>query len=203
MSRKAENQSSDKPKKRLQAVSRQPVQYFILRAVSIGKKISIEDLVPEVEKMLTVNGETSDRKTKPSYVINRTIKKMADTGILMIEGQEETNYAQLTPNGFKKLEDALLLEQKAVVPMSSNGTFHVVILNFNEDEKAEREKVRYMLKKARFVPLASSAYVTVYPLPHIILRLQEEFPKGRIISLQTAHLDIETSQTVLEQFGMF
>ncbi|MFA5933692.1 MAG: hypothetical protein WC795_00500 [Candidatus Paceibacterota bacterium] len=181
---------------------RQPVQYFILRAVSIGKRMSIEDLVPEVEKMLGNENSFADRKTKPSYVINRTIKKMTEGGMLMIEGQEKTNYAKLTPEGFKKLEEALFTEEKAMIPLSWNGVFQIVILNFSEDEKSDRERVRYILKKARFIPFATGAYVTIYPFPHITNRLQEEFPEGRIITFNTNDLDHETSESILKQFGV-
>lgn len=181
--------------------SRQPVQYLILRAIAIGKRLSVDDLVPEIERTLTREEAGSvDRKVKPSYVINRTIKKLADDGMLMIEAIDDRQYAHLTREGLQKFHDNALLTHQGIVSLSWDGMYRFVITNFSAKEKNERERVRYILKKARFIPLSTGVYVSVFPLEHIVTRLQSEYKPGEIIFLKTTEVDPDTAAYIATLF---
>lgn len=197
--------SSKLPKKPIKStkknVSRQPVQYLILRAVAIGKRLSVDDLVPEIERTLAREETgTTDRKVKPTYIINRTIKKLADDGMLMIEAIDDRQYAHLTQEGLQKFHDNALLTHQGIVSLSWDGLYRFVITNFSPQDKNERERVRYILKKARFIPLATGVYVSVFPLEHVITRLQSEYKPGEIIFLKTTEVDPDTAQYIATLF---
>jgi hypothetical protein len=179
--------------------SRQPVQYLILRAIAIGKRLSVDDLVPEIERTLArEDSGATDRKVKPTYVINRTIKKLADDGMLMIEAIDDRQYAHLTGEGLQKFHDNALLTHQGIVSLSWDGVYRFVITNFSIKE--ERERVRYILKKARFLPLATGVYVSVFPLEHIVTRLQSEYKPGEIIFIKTAEVDPGTALHIAKLF---
>jgi hypothetical protein len=76
--------------------------------------------------------------------------------------------------------------------------YRFVITNFSIKE--ERERVRYILKKARFLPLATGVYVSVFPLEHIVTRLQSEYKPGEIIFIKTAEVDPGTALHIAKLF---
>jgi hypothetical protein len=198
MSRNAQKKALKSSKKQ---TPRQPVQYLILRAIAIGKRLSVNDLVPEIERTLArEDASSSDRKVKPTYVINRTIKKLADDGMLMIEAIDDRQYAHLTKEGLQKFHDNALLTHQGIVSLSWDGMYRFVITNFSATDKNERERVRYVLKKARFIPLSTGVYVSVFPLEHIVTRLQSEYKPGEIIFLKTAEVDPDTANYIARLF---
>jgi DNA-binding PadR family transcriptional regulator len=149
---------------------KQPVQYFILKAVSIGKRMKITDVVSQIEDTITKK-EKIDRKVKPAYTIQRTIKKLHNDGLLAIELEESSEYIKLTENGFDKLRDQMLISKDSVVPLSGwDGHYCVVILTTKD--KNIREKLRYALTRAQFENIAPGVFITKLNMEHLIIQLK-------------------------------
>ncbi len=169
--------SSNSSKKVLKTVSKkafiaekQPVQYFILKAVSIGRRVKITDIVRQIEQTISKKEEV-DRKVKPAYTIQRTIKKLHGDGMIAIDIEETGDYVQLTKTGFQKLHDQMLISKDGVIPVSAwDGNYCVVILKTKD--KNTREKIRYALIRAQFENIASGVFMTKLNMEHLILQLK-------------------------------
>lgn len=153
---------------------KQPVQYFILKAVSIGRRMKISDVVRQIEETITEKDQI-DRKVKPAYTIQRTIKKLYGDGMLAIEIEESSEYIKLTENGFQKLRDQMLISKDGVIPLSGwDGYYCVVIIT--EKDKNIREKIRYALVRAQFETVTPGVFVTKLNMEHLILQLKAIYP---------------------------
>ncbi len=149
---------------------KQPVQYFILKAVSIGRRVKIADIVDQIEETISKK-DLIERKVKPAYTIQRTIKKLHNDGLLAIEMEESSEYITLTDNGFDKLRDQMLVSKDGVVPVSAwDGTYCIVIVTTKD--KNIREKIRYALGRAQFENIAPGVFATKLNMEHIILQLK-------------------------------
>lgn len=149
---------------------KQPVQYFILKAVSIGRRMKISEVVRQIEETITKKDE-GERRVKPAYTIQRTIKKLQGDGLLMVEMEESSEYVKLTENGFQKLHDQMLVSKDSVIPLSGwDGIYRVVIITTKD--KNIREKLRYALVRAQFETIAPGVYVTKLNMEHMILQLK-------------------------------
>lgn len=161
---------------------KQPVQYFILKAVSIGRRVEISDIVRQIEETITKK-EENNRKVKPAYTIQRTIKKLHGDGMIAIDIEENGNYIKLTETGYQKLHDQMLISKDGVIPVSSwDGSYCVVIITTKD--KNIREKIRYALLRAQFENITSGVFVTKLTMEHLILQLKALY-QDSFISFKT------------------
>ncbi len=168
---------------------KQPVQYFILKAVSIGRRVKIADVVRQIEETISKKDAKEadrDRKVKPAYTIQRTIKKLHGDGMLAIEIEESGDYVSLTDTGFVKLRDQLLVSKDSVVPLSGwDGSYCVVILT--EKDKNIREKIRYALVRAQFEVMAPGVFFTKLSMEHVVIQLKALYPES-FVSFKTTSI---------------
>lgn len=161
---------------------KQPVQYFILRAVSIGRRVKISDIVRQIERTITEK-DTKERKVRPAYTIKRTIKKLEDDGLLAMEFEESNEYVRLTQDGLEKLHDQTLISKDSVIPLSGwDGSFRLVVITTKN--KSQREKLRYALTRAQFELLAPGVYITKLNMDHVLTQLEAVCPKS-FVSFKT------------------
>lgn len=158
---------------------KQPVQYFILKAVSIGRRMKVGEVIQQIEETISKKDYNIKRKVKPAYTIQRTIKKLESDGCLAIEIEESFEYIKLTEDGVKKLHDQMLVSRDSVVPLSSwNGIYIIVVLTTKD--KNVREKLRYALSRAQFEIIAPGVFMTKLALDHVVIQLKEFSPNGFI-----------------------
>ncbi len=164
---------------------KQPVQYFILKAVSIGKRVKIVDIIDQIEETITKK-DAMERKVKPAYTIQRTIKKLHSEGLLMVELEESSEYVKLTDQGLSKLQDQMLISKDSVIPLSGwDGQYCVVILTTKD--KSIREKLRYALTRAQFESVAPGVFMTKLNMEHLIIQLKALY-EDSFISFKTNQL---------------
>lgn len=165
---------------------KQPVQYFILKAVSIGRRVKITDIVKQIEETISKK-EVENRKIKPAYTIQRTIKKLHGNGMIAIDIEETGDYVKLTETGFKKLHDQMLISKNGVIPVSAwDGNYCLVILTTKD--KNVREKVRYALIRAQFENVAPGIFVTKLNMEYLILQLK--------VLYQNSFISFKTNQII-------
>jgi DNA-binding PadR family transcriptional regulator len=150
---------------------KQPVQYFILKAISVGKRLSMKEIVTQIEETISKKDEI-DRKVKPAYTIQRTIKKLENNGYVVIESEEKSEYIKLTKEGLDKLQNQNLISKDSIVPLSSwDGYYRIVILTTKDKNK--REKLRYALVRAQFENIAPGVFITKLNLEYLINQLKD------------------------------
>lgn len=113
-----------------------------------------------------------DKKT--NYALLRSIKNLAQVGLVEIHNSGKQKYIRLTQKGKNKLNCIKLYEDEAIVSASWDGYWRIIIIDLPEERKNEREALRYLLKKAGFVCIKNSVWISIYPFENLFTNIKKD-----------------------------
>lgn len=167
---------------------KEPYGKKILKKLAAKPAISIEDLKGD--------------NVKTNYAISRALKNLVEGKYAEIHQSERQDYAKITPLGKNKLNTLLLQSEDALVPQTWDGFWRIILLDLPESRKSERESLRYLLKKANFVCLKNSAWISPYPFEHLFMNIKKDLGlTTEMMIIVTQFLDEETKKILFESFG--
>ena len=185
-------------------MSRQNIQTMIMRLVSMAKSIPEDVLIDQVA--IALSGlEPGERKVKPEYVIKRTLKRLEESGSLhkMPRDSNLADIISLTGFGTEKLHRSSVTHSASMQPVGWDGKWRIVVLDFESDDKKLRDAVRYMLKKANFLCIKQSIWITPHNLAGFISEMKYHMKLTSEIMMITAEsLDAEVEREVQEYFSI-
>lgn len=162
----------------------------------LGQKTAIS--VPELTEQVTP--ETDSKK--PAYAITRSLKGLREAGLVEHISSGQNEYARLTKDGRKKMYSLKLDNENTLVPTTWDGFWRMIILDLPEERKNERESLRYLLKKAGFICLKNSIWISPHPFEHLFINIKKDLGlTTELMILVTDKLDPETEQEFLKVFG--
>jgi len=88
-----------------------------------------------------------------------------------------------------------------LVNTSWDGLWRIILLDLPEDRKNERESLRYLLKKAGFVCLKNSAWISPFPFEYLFTNIKKDLGlTTEMMIIVTEFLDEESKKVLLETF---
>lgn len=162
----------------------------------LGQKPAIS--VPELVER--VSNHTEDKK--PVYAISRSIKGLREAGLIeqAFSGQQE--YARLTKDGKKKVYSIALEHDSALASTTWDGKWRVILLDLPESRKDERDSLRYLLKKAGFVCLKNSVWISPFPYEYLFANIKKDFGfSTELMIFVTDTIDKETEKIFFATFS--
>jgi len=127
------------------------------------------------------------------YSVTRSLKGLKDAGLIENLSSAHNEYARLTKEGKKKMHSLVLENDSSLVPQTWDGFWRIILLDLPEDQKSERESLRYLLKKAGFVCLKNSAWISPLPYEHLFMNIKKDLNLTTEIMIIVADkLDEET-----------
>lgn len=175
-------------------VKKQDFSRKILEILSEKQAISLPDLK---KKMLL-----KDSLKHPEYAINRSLKSLKEAGLVEALASGQGEYARLTEEGKKRVNTLRLDSKTAIINPNWDGKWRIILLDLPENRKAERESLRYLLKKAGFVMLKNSAWISPYPFEHLFTNIKKDLGlTSEIMIIVTESIDTETELTVKKYFS--
>lgn len=127
------------------------------------------------------------------YAVQRSLKALFDAGLVAEHSSGQKAYARLTKDGRKRAHSAKLDSDTALVNPAWDGKWRIVLIDFPESRKAERDSIRYLLKKAGFVMLKNTVWITKYPFEHFFMNIKKDLNlSNEVIIFVTDTLDPET-----------
>lgn len=170
----------------------------ILKLLGQKSAISIPDLRDSALGAQTAPKALSSDK----YAITRSLKGLREAGLIEHVSSPQNEYARLTREGKKKVHSLELDSDTTLVNTSWDGLWRIILLDLPENRKNERESLRYLLKKAGFVCLKNSAWISPYPLEHLFLNIKKDLGlKAEMMIIVTQFVDEETKKYLFETFG--
>lgn len=140
---------------------------------------------------------TKEDQGKSKYAIIRSIKGLEEAGLIESITSAQGSYARLTKQGKKKAMSVKLDSSDALIT-NWDGKWRIILLDLPENRKNERESMRYLLKKAGFVCVKNSAWVSPYPFEHMFYNIKKDLGlTTEIMIIVTDNLDPETEQEFL------
>ena len=168
----------------------------ILKILSENRAVALPDLADKV----TLEG--SKMAPKERYAVNRSVRGLQESGLIESHFSGQNDYAFLTPAGRKKVVSLKLESDTALVNLNWDGLWRMVILDLPESRKSEREALRYLLKKAGFVCIKNSVWVTPHPFEHLFINIKKDLGLStELMIIVTANIDPETESELLKAFG--
>lgn len=143
---------------------------------------------------------TGDNKAK--YAITRSIKGLEEAGLIEHISSGQNFYARLTKEGKKKAVSIKLDSGDSLVSTTWDGFWRVILLDIPENRKAERESLRYLLKKAGFICLKNSAWISPYPFEHMFTNIKKDLGlTTELVIMVTNKIDEITEKELYKIFG--
>lgn len=136
------------------------------------------------------------------YAITRSIKGLEEAGLIENISSGQGFFARLTKEGKKKAMSIKLESEDSLVNTTWDGYWRVILLDLPESRKSERESLRYLLKKAGFVCLKNSAWISPYPFEHLFTNIKKDLGlTTELMILVTRHVDEMTESSLFELFN--
>ncbi|MFH1201045.1 MAG: hypothetical protein V1484_01800 [bacterium] len=162
----------------------------------LGEKTAIS--LPELTKRINIE----ECSRNPKYAIARSLKGLRNAGLIEQIPSPQNEYARLTKEGRKKMHSLELDRDTTLVNTSWDGFWRIILLDLPENRKSERESLRYLLKKAGFVCLKNSAWISPYPFEHLFANIKKDLGlTTEMMIIVTQFLDEETKKVLFETFG--
>ncbi len=139
---------------------------------------------------------------KASYALSRALKSLVEAGFAEIHTSDRESYAKLTKAGKNKVNTLKLTSPEALVSANWDGFWRIILLDLPESRKHERESLRYLLKKAGFVCLKNSAWISPLPYEHLFTNIKKDLNlTTELMIIVTDNIDPETKKFLFENFG--
>lgn len=170
---------------------------YMEKKQSISKKIlALLASKPAVSMAELVSGaEVPTEK----YAINRSLKGLEESGLVETRHSGQQSYSRLTREGKKKVHSLKLEQDSVLFDPSWDGKWRIVMLDLPEERKSERDGLRYLLKKAGFVMLKNSVWISPHPFEHLFMNIKKDLNlTTEIMIFTTDTIDTETEKEFLE-----
>lgn len=177
-------------------MSKQDVSRKILEILSGKKAVSASEIKTTIGSNRAVKGSQ-----KPEYAVTRAIGDLVDNGYIERLDGGQGQFLRLTREGKKKASSQKLDGHNTLVSPTWDGKWRIVLLDLPEKRKAERESLRYLLKKAGFVCLKNSAWISPYPFEYMFENIKKDL--GLTTELMIVVSEKIDSESEKEIFSLF
>ena len=168
------------------------IQKAIFKTLARKQAVSLDTLQKEVENTIK---SAYTGKNRPEYAISRSIKNLASDGLIECFQSEFQPYFRLSNEGKKRLNSNALFDDTAIVSNNWDGFWRIIILDLPEERKSEREALRYLLKKAGFVCIKNSVWVSIFPYEHLFTNIKKDLNlTSEMMIIVTDKVDKETEK---------
>jgi len=141
----------------------------------------------------------SAQDAKTSYALTRSAKNLVEAGFAELISSDREEYLRITKKGKNKLNSMLLLAEDALVPTAWDGLWRIIILDIPEERKSEREALRYLLKKANFVCIKNTVWISPLPYENLFINIKKDLNLStELMIIVTDKLDEETNLAFLK-----
>ncbi len=177
------------------------LQKLILDFIAKKKAIRKKDLGEQIEIIIEESTYDYCGSTKPKYAINRLIKKMLEDEMLQEHHTGLSSFLSITKLGRQKLRNIHLSSHNHLVSTEWDGYWRIIIVDIPETRKSERDAVRYILKKAQFVQIKNSMWISPFPMEHMMISMKEDLDlHEELMIFVTDKLDEGTKKTLEQKF---
>ncbi|MFA5841034.1 MAG: hypothetical protein WC847_02055 [Candidatus Paceibacterota bacterium] len=166
----------------------------ILKVLGEKSAISLPELIDRISP------EECSQSSK--YALTRSLKGLRDAGLIEQIPSSQNEYARLTKEGRKKMNSLKLDNNTTLVNTSWDGFWRIILLDLPENRKAERESLRYLLKKAGFICLKNSAWISPFPYEHLFTNIKKDLGlTTEMMIIVTENIDEESKKVLFKTFG--
>ena len=136
--------------------------------------------------------------SSPGYALTRSLKGLEEAGLVESHHSGQQAYTRLTRDGKRKAHSIKLDQDTTLLNPNWDGKWRVILLDLPEERKAERDSLRYLLKKAGFILLKNSVWISPHPFEHLFMNIKKDLGlTTEIMIFVTSSVDPETEEAFL------
>lgn len=176
------------------------IQKAILKILAEKPAVAISELNKRIHLSPTpLLTKERGEGVRSNYALARSIKNLVESGYAEMRQSDNQNYLKITKKGKSKLNCIKLEGDEALVTGTWDGFWRIIILDIPEERKNEREALRYLLKKANFVCIKNTVWISPYPYEHLFTNIKKDLGLGtELMIIVTDKLDAETNLAFLK-----
>lgn len=160
----------------------------------LGEKTAVS--FSEINEKVTTDNDSQN----PLYAITRSLKGLHKAGLVEHISSPQNQYTRLTREGKKKVHSLKLDSETTLVNTSWDGYWRIIILDLPENRKKEREALRYLLKKANFICIKNTVWISPHPYEYLFTNIKKDLSLStELMIIVTNKLDPETQKIFLEK----
>jgi len=164
-------------------VKKSNISKGILRKLAGKQAVSIKDIHEDITDI------------KKKYAISRSIKNLTEDGLIECLSSDNGQYIRLTNQGKQKINQLYLECDNGLISTKWDGFWRIIILDIPEERKSEREALRYLLKKANFICIKNSVWISMYPFEHLFTNIKNDLIlTTELMIIVTDKIDKETEK---------
>lgn len=174
----------------------------ILKSLGNKRAYTIDSIKENViDKIKNSKNSSTENDQSKSYAVTRALKNMAENGLVETLHSDNDTYLRITKEGRQKLISLKLDEDTVIVPSTWDGKWRMVLIDIPESRKNERESLRYLLKKAGFVCLKNSAWISPFPLEYLFMNIKKDLGfETEMVIITTNSIDEITEKELKKIF---
>ncbi|HWC57610.1 MAG TPA: MarR family transcriptional regulator [Candidatus Paceibacterota bacterium] len=143
--------------------------------------------------------ELAEATGAQKYALTRSLKGLSEAGLVESHHSGQNDYARLTKEGKKKAHSLKLENNTTLLNPNWDGKWRIVLLDLPEERKSERDGLRYLLKKAGFILLKNSVWISPHPFEHLFRNIKKDLGlTTEMMTFVTSDLDEETEKEFLK-----
>jgi DNA-binding transcriptional regulator PaaX len=171
----------------------------------MSRKASIQDKILEklANKKAVNRADFESTETKDRYAVSRSLKNLSEAGLIEEIKTDRSSFLRITPDGRQKLRNIRLNTPTSLVDTRWDGFWRMVLIDLPESRKNERDSIRYILKKAGFICMKNSVWISPFPFEHLFINIKQDLGlHEEIMIIVTKYIDPTTEKTLKENFGL-
>lgn len=174
----------------------------ILKKLAERPAVSITEITTPARSANVAGGPEPLFPKEGRYAITRALKNLMKEGYVEMRNSDNQKFIKITTKGKTRLNSMTLKGEDTLVPQTWDGFWRIILLDLPESRKSERESLRYLLKKANFVCLKNSAWISPYPFEHLFMNIKKDLGLStEMMIIVTQFVDEETKKVLFEAFG--
>ena len=183
-------------------MAKQDYSKKIIKILAEKPAISMSELTDKITpKSSKTVPPASAKAISGKYAITRSIKGLREAGLVESHSSGQNEYARLTKLGRVKASSQKLDAHSSLLNPSWDGKWRIIMLDLPESRKSERESLRYLLKKAGFVCLKNSVWVSPFPFEHLFKNIKKDLDLTTEMMIMTTNdLDEASEALFLKSF---
>lgn len=163
-----------------------------------NKKVIRQD---ELKALLIDFSEIERKSNNPEYAVTRAIKNLKKMELIEEYHSGQNKYLRLSSTGRVKANSYKMKGGTTLMTSSWDGKWRIILLDLPEKRKTERDSLRYLLKKAGFVCLKNSAWISPYPFEFMFENIKNDLHlSNELIIIVTDYVDESTKRFLQKQF---
>jgi len=177
------------------------IQKIVLQTIAVAGLLSVAVLAPNALTVLKQFEVGKLRKKNPKYVINQSVERLLEAGLISFKQTDRGKFIRLTREGEAKLRVFEVNEFKFKRPKRWDGKWRVIIFDVKEERRSTRNKIRRTLSAIGFIQLQRSVWVFPYDCEDLITLIKADFKIGKDVLYMIVDT-IENDKSLRNFFGL-